>query len=187
MAENKWYDIYFEKLSKFGVSNESIDALKEKYGEALKKASLGTKEDSGCAYEGSLLEIVVSKVTAYAVFINGKLDKNAQVELSTLGKVCFLAMIGMAEIIEPQGDKWRQEHMGEIYRYKDGNPAIPVTMHSIAMCTQCGITFTPEEIEAMTILDRDNDNKQVKFFKSMLSTIVKSAYELAISEAKELA
>ena len=96
-------------------------------------------------------------------------------------------MIGMAEIIEPQGDKWRQEHLGEIYRYKDGNPAIPVTMHSIAMCTQCGITFTPEEIEAMTILDRNDDDKQVKFFKSMLSTIVKSAYELAISEAKELA
>lgn len=186
MAEINWFDTYFNKLIRFGVNEESVKLLKEKYGNSLKVASIASKSDSGCAYEGSLIEAVVGKVTKYAVFINNQLSENARVDQNTLCKICFLAMIGMAERIVPQTNDWRKNNLGECYTYKDGNAAIPVTLHSVAMCSECGISFTPEEIEAMTILDRKEDDKQAKFFSSVLSQIVKSAYELTFAEYRVL-
>ena len=47
-----------------------------------------------------------------------------------------------------------------------------------------GITFTPQEIEAMTILDRDPSDEQARFFASTLSIIIKQANELAFLQTR---
>jgi hypothetical protein len=39
----------------------------------------------------------------------------------------------------------------------------------------------------MTIIDRPADDKQSKFYSSMLSVIVKSAYEITFAELKTMA
>lgn len=186
MEYSKWFDTYFKKLVSFGVPEESVNLLKEKYGESLMSASIATKADSGCAYEGSLIETVVTKVTKYAVLINDQLDERVRVNKNVLCKICFLSLIGMADRVAPQTDEWRKKNLGECYTYKEGNAAIPTTLHSVAMCSGCGISFTPEEMEAMTIIDRKEDDKQAKYYSSMLSQIVKSAYELTFTECREL-
>ena len=71
--------------------------------------------------------------------------------------------------------------------YKESLPAIGNCLCSVSMCSQCGISLTPEEIEAMTIIDRPADDKQSKFYSSMLSVIVKSAYEITFAELKTMA
>ena len=58
-------------------------------------------------------------------------------------------------------------------------------LRSIALCEQMNIKLTPEEIEAMTILDRENED-QAKFFASPLATIVKIANELTFLHIKFL-
>jgi hypothetical protein len=176
---------YFSGLVKFGISEESVSLLREKFGHKIEKASIGTKKDSGCAYEGSLLDVVF-KAATNARNINNFLSPSVKVDIKSLFKVCFLAMIGIAERTIPQNDMWRQDHLGEMFVYKEGNVAIPNTWHSMSMCSECGISFSPEEIEAMTIIDRSDDDKQSRYYSSLLSTIVKSAFEITFAEFKAL-
>ena len=180
------FDRYFSGLLKFGINEESVNLLKEKYGDKLKKASICTKRDSGCAYEGSLLDVIL-KASTVACNLNSILSKDVRLDNKVLCKVCFLNMIGMAEVLVPQPDKWRNEHLGEMFMYKEGLPAIGNCLCSVSMCSQCGISLTPEEIEAMTIIDRPADDKQSKFYSSMLSVIVKSAYEITFAELRTMA
>lgn len=177
------YDRYFNGLIKFGVCEEGVNLLKERYGEQIRKASICTKRESGCAYEGSLLDVALKSATM-ACNINNMLSKEARVDTKTLCKVCFLNLIGMAEALIPQNDKWRVDHLGEMFTYKNDIASISNSLRSISMCSQCGIGFTPEEIEAMVTLDRPVDDKQGKFYSSLLTTIVKSAYEITFAELK---
>ena len=56
-------------------------------------------------------------------------------------------------------------------------------LRSIALCEECDIKLTAEEIEAMTILDRETED-QAKFFASPLAQIVKIANELTFLHLK---
>ena len=179
------FERYFNGLAKLGVAEQSVNLLKEKYGEKIKCASIATKKDSGCAYEGSLMNVAL-KAATNACAINNLLSNEVKVDVKSLSKICFLCMIGASDRLVCQTDKWRQEHLGEMFAYKDNNVAIPTTLHSVAICSECGIGFTSEEIEAMTILDRPADDKQSKYFASLLATIVKSAFEITFAELKTI-
>lgn len=183
--QEKWFEMYFSKLQSTGVSEESINLLREKYGESLKKATFAIKADSGYAYDGSLLEVVIKKVTSYAIKMNEMLDESIREDKNSIIKVCFLCYISMAERVVPSSDAWRKDKLGEMYTYKNSEGSIGIGLHSVCMATECGITFTPKEIEAMTILDRSDDDRQAKFFSTKLSTIVKSAFELAFAVGKD--
>ena len=56
------------------------------------------------------------------------------------------------------------------------------------MATECGITFTPIEIEAMTSIDRDSENDmQFKYHSNMLSNIVYQANQMVYIAAQKQA
>ena len=46
------------------------------------------------------------------------------------------------------------------------------------MAYECGIPLTASEVEAMTIMDKEAEDKQAKYFSSPLATIIKQANEL---------
>ena len=46
------------------------------------------------------------------------------------------------------------------------------------MCFECGIPLNAEEIEAMTINDRDLSDDQARWHASTMATIVRQANEL---------
>jgi hypothetical protein len=51
-------------------------------------------------------------------------------------------------------------------------------MKSLIFAQELGVNFTPEEIEAITIMDRRLDDEQTMFFSNPISVVLKQAHEL---------
>jgi hypothetical protein len=168
-------ELYAKKLGQVGVDTS---ILVDKYGELLKNGSFTQTNEFGNAYNGSLLEIILKVVTPYAVKLNELLPEEKRVDKPTLVKVCLLHQIAKAVRLIPNDNQWEVEKRGFIYKYDNDLPSIRTGLHSISMCFECGIPLTTEEIEAMTVNDRDLSDDQARWHSSIMATIVRQASEL---------
>ena len=184
--ENKYFYTYFKKLIASGVSEESCEKLKESWGSLLSEASYSTKLDSGLAYDGALLETVLMKLTVFAVKINDLYPEDIRVDKKSLVKVCLLQHISKCLRMTKSNDEWRIKKLGEVYTYTEGMAAIGTGLHSLIMASNAGIEFTQFEAEAMTIIDRKDDDLQAKYYSSILANIVKQANEMVYTQQHEL-
>lgn len=169
------FELYIKKLNQIGVNT---DLLVEKYGEQLKNATFTNTNDFGNAYNGSFIEITLKVLTSYAVKLNELLPIEQKVDKSTLVKICLLHQIAKCVRLIPNDNQWEIEKRGMVYKYKEDLPAIRTGMHSVSMCYECGIPLTTEEIEAMTINDRDLSDDQARWHASVMATLVRQANEL---------
>jgi hypothetical protein len=177
--------LYFKKLNEAGVSEEACEKLREMYGDVLSIGSFALKDDSGLAYEGSLLETSMRRLAVFAFKLNEIFNERIQVDKKSLIKVCLLQHISKSLRMVKSSDEWRIRKLGEVYTYVNGGPAIGIGFHSLLMAHDCGISFTTEEAEAMTIIDKTEDDLQSKYHSSMLSNIVKMANEMVWVHATE--
>jgi len=168
-------ELYVKKLGQVGVDTS---ILVDKYGELLKNGSFTQTNEFGNAYNGSLLEIILKVVTPYAVKLNELLPEEKRVDKPILVKVCLLHQIAKAVRLIPNDNQWEVEKRGFIYKYDNDLPSIRTGLHSISMCFECGIPLTTEEIEAMTVNDRDLSDDQARWHSSIMATIVRQASEL---------
>lgn len=175
MDKEKNYEIFLKKLNQFGIDTE---ILNNRYGELIRDASFTLSNDNGMAYEGSLVDIVLKVLTGYAVRINELLPKEKQVDKSSLVKVCLLHHISKAVRIIKNDNAWEIEKKNLIYKYDDNQTAIRTGLHSLAICQSCGIPFTIDEVEAMTINDRDLSDNQARYHSNIMSLIVRQANEM---------
>lgn len=173
--KNKNYELYLKKLSQVGVDATMFSG---EFGEKIKNATFTNTNDFGNAYQGSLLEIVLKVLTPYAVRLNELLPEDRRVDKNTLVKVCLLHHIAKSVRLVPNDNQWEIEKRGMIYKYDENQPSIRTGLHSLIMAQQCGITFTPEEAEVMTINDRDLTDDQARWHSSVMATIVRQANEL---------
>ena len=173
--KNKNYELYLKKLSQIGVDATMFAG---EFGEKIKDASFTNINDFGNAYQGSLLEIVLKVLTPYAVRLNELLPDEQKVDKNTLVKVCLLHHIAKAVRLVPNDNQWEIEKRGMIYKYDENQPSIRTGLHSLIMAQQSGISFTPEEAEAMTVNDRDLTDDQARWHSSVMATIVRQANEL---------
>ena len=173
------YQLFLTKLKENGIS---IDKLDEKYGELIKKASFSITADSGLAYEGSLVFVILYKLTPYAIKLNNLLPENVRANKESLIKVCLLHQLGKAVRIEPNPNDWEVKNRGMVFRYKNDMPAIRTGLHSLSMCIECGIDLNIEEVEAMTVNDRDMTDMQSRFHSSVMSCMVREASEMVYLE-----
>lgn len=81
-------------------------------------------------------------------------------------------------MFEKNDNQWEIEKKGIAYKYAKSDVALKMGARSILLCQEMGIQFTPEEFEAMLILDKDDNDLQSKFYSNALSVIVKQANEL---------
>ena len=169
------FDLFVEKLKKVGVD---CDKLVELYGEKIKNASFSVSNEDNNAYDGSLVNTILRILTPNAVRINEILPQGIKVDKNTIVKVCLLSHISKALRLIPNDNKWEVETRNLKYKFDTSLPSIRTGLHSIVMANECGIPFTAIEAEAMTIMDRDTEDKQAKYFSSTLSTIIKQANEL---------
>jgi hypothetical protein len=144
----------------------------------LDTASYSTKSDTGLAYDGALLNTVLTKLAVFAIKINELYPEEIRADTNSIVKVCLLQHISKCKRLEKSEDEWRIKRLGELYTYADGNPAIGTGLHSLIMATTAGIEFTPTEVEAMTIIDRKEDDMQAKYYSSILTNIIRQANEL---------
>lgn len=175
-TREKNYSILIKKLNQLGIDTS---ILNEKYGEQIKIALFNTTTST--SFEGSLLEYVINILTPSALklseiyFTDDKLDA---INKDSLIKVCLLTHISKCNMFT----KGKREGT---YEYAQYPYALKMGMRSVAICSECGINLTAEELEAMTILDRENDD-QTKFFSSPLAAIFKMANEMTFLKIKNI-
>lgn len=174
--------IYFEKLQKGGIKQECIDALKEKYGKAINKATYAQKTERGLAGDGILVNIVMRKLTVYALNINKLYPENMRVDPTSIIKICLLQHISKAIMFRDNPEEWRRKKNGELYAFAEKLPCLGVGLYSLTMAVECGITFTPIEVEAMTCIDKSHDDTQLQYHMSMLTSIIRQANEMVYIE-----
>ena len=167
--------LFFKKLSKLGIDTARLE---ETYGTAIMNGSFTNSNEFGNAYEGSLLEIVLKTLTPYAVKLNELLPEGKRVDKNTLVKICLLHQLAKAIRLVPNDNAWEIEKRGLVYKYNSGLPSIRTGLHSLIMCQTCGINFSTEEAEAMTVNDRDLTDDQARWHSSIMATIVRQASEL---------
>lgn len=180
--KTKNLELFIKKLNQLGIET---DVLIEKYGEKLKNASFTNTNDYGNAYDGSLLEIVLKVLTPYAVKINELLNEGQSADKNTLVKVCLLHQIAKAVRLVPNDNQWEVEKRGMVYKYDPSLPSIRCGLHSVSMCFECGIPLSTEEIEVMTINDRDLSDDQARWHASVMATVVRQANELTYIQINE--
>ena len=173
--KEKNFEIYVKKLNQVGVDTTE---LLEKFGDKIKEASFTNNNEFENAYPGSLIEIVLKVLTPYAVRLNELLPEEQRVDKNTLVKLCLLHHIGKAIKLIPNDNQWEVEKRGLVYKYDESQPSIRTGLHSLIIAQQCGIIFTPEEAEVMTVNDRDLTDDQSRWHSSVMSTIVRQANEL---------
>lgn len=173
--KEKNLEIYIKKLNQVGVDTSF---LIEKYGKLLMEATFTNSDEFGNAYSGSLVENVLKVLTPYAVKLNELLPEEQRVDKSTLVKMCLLHQIAKAVRIIPNDNQWEIEKRHLLWKYDSNLPSIRTGLHSVSMCFECGIPLTTEEIEVMTINDRDLSDDQARWHASVMATLVRQANEL---------
>ena len=174
------YELFLKKLNQLGIDTM---ALAEEYGEALAEATFSVNSENGLAYDGALIQTVLYKLTPYAIKINELFPKEIQVNKQSLVKVCLLHHIAKAIRLVPNTNDWEIKNRGLIYTYSKNQPSIRTGLHSLVMAQNCGIKFTPEEAEAMTVNDREMTDDQARWHSSLMASIVRQANEMVYLEA----
>ena len=177
----KNYQLFLKKLNEIGVDTTLMD---EKMGSKITNATFSITNEYGLAYDGSLINTVLRVLTPYAIKLNNLLPEAMQVDPKSIIKVCLLSHISKCEMFIPNDNQWEIEKRNILYKYAKSDVAFRMGMKSFILSQDLGITFTPQEIEAMTILDRDPSDEQARFFASTLSIIIKQANELAFLQTR---
>ena len=167
--------LFFKKLSQLGINTEDLE---KNYGEFIKEGSFTHSNENGCAYCGSLLEIILKTLTPYAVKLNELLPEEKRVDKNVLVKICLLHQLAKSIRLVPNDNSWEVEKRGFVFKYNNELPSIRTGLHSLIMCQNCGIEFTAEEAEAMTVNDRDLTDDQARWHSSITATFVRQASEL---------
>lgn len=184
---NKNYVLWLDYLKKYECYSEE---LVNDYGELIKNASFSLNESSGGAYQGALLDVVLSTLCVIASHINNDAfgenssgnikHKFLHVDKKSLMKVLLLQHISKADIFVSATEQWKI-NKGMLYEF---NPSLKTSMklgqRSLYICQKYGITFTEEEYEAMGICDKEEEKNSS--FVTPISQIVKMANQLTAIE-----
>lgn len=175
----KNYELFINKLGQLGIDTTKLN---DEFGELIKNATFSHATSNGLAYDGALLNTLLYKLTPYAVKLNELFPPDIRVDKQSLVKVCLLHQIAKAVRLVPNDNQWEVEKRGFIYKYSSENPSIRTGLHSLIMCQNCGIPFTVEEAEAMTVNDRDLTDDQTRWHSSVMASIVRQANEMVYLE-----
>ena len=184
---NRNYVLWTEYLKKYGCYSES---LIDEYGDLIKDASFAMSENSGGAYQGSMLDVVLSVLCVIASHINehafGVNDKGKtrhpllQVDKNSLMKVLLLQHISKSEMFVKTAEQWKA-NKGMLY---DFNPELPTALklgeRSAYICMKYGIQLSEEEYDAMKVCDRDDDKNNS--YVTPLAELVKISNQLTAIE-----
>lgn len=184
---NRNYLLWIEYLKKYDCYSEEL--IKD-YGDLIKVASFAMNETSGGAYQGSLLDIVLSNLCVIATHINeGAFGLNTKEKYkhqhlycnkTSLMKVLLLQHIAKAEMFIPSTEQWKI-NKGMFYEFNPNTQtALKLGERSIFLCMKYGIKLTEEEYDAMKICDKEEEKNNS--FVTPLAELVKIANQLTSIE-----
>lgn len=171
---------YFETAAPF-MTNELTEFL----GQEFMTAPASTNKDHNNAFEGGLVDHLL-RTTKFAISINSALPEKLRISKDEIIKVCFLYQIGKAHLYTPCTSEWHIKNQGKLYDFKNEQVPMRVGERSIFYALSNGIRFSENEFQAIINHDKDDSDKQAKFFTSPLGLLLKQANEWAIIEEKTL-
>ena len=141
--------------------------------------------DSGVAYDGALMFHIIM-VWHFANKLLPIYNKIAPINIKSLAKVIALHQLGKVGMFEPNTDEWQIKKLGKAFTFTESEACLKTGERSKMICGNAGIVFTPEEYEAMSILDKtaeeyDNMTK----YRTHLSTLLKMSSDMAYAVARE--
>jgi len=173
---NRFYgNVECAGLQNYLIKSDSLD-------ETLKAGVCGLNNDTGCAYPGSLL-VHINYVCALANRIANTISGTFKVELQSLVKCCILQHTAKLVMYKPNENEWEVEKKGQINMFVPLNARLKCGLRGALMALNHGVQLTPVEMEAITCLDRDDDNG--KAFDNIMTIIIRQANELAYAIEKE--
>lgn len=176
------YTSFVKKLEQYNIYPQ-VMADDVEFNNLLAKASAFTSEESGGAYEGSLVEHI-TRTAIIAFKINEILQPEVKVTpIDSIIRVCYLHQIAKAIMITKNTVDWEIKK-GKPFTFAKELPALKVGEYSIFLCNKYGIELTEDEYEAILSVDKEEDS-QTKYFSSVLSQILITSVNLANMERKK--
>ena len=183
---NSNFILWIERLQKYNCySQRLIDDM----GDLIKNASFSLTENSGSAYQGSMIDVVLNNLCRLGYelnencfgYQNNKIKhKHLYVNQNMLMRVLLLQHIAKAEMFVIQNNQWKAKN-GYIYDFNgELKTSLKLGERSIFLCMKYGIDLNEEEYEAMRIIDKDED--KTNSFTQPLCAIVKIANQLTAIE-----
>lgn len=178
---------YCKKLEKYGCYSEEMMKV---IGDKIKNCPFGMNEDSGGAYQGGMVDVVLHNLCKLAHNINelglggGEKPNHPflKVNSNMLFRVLLLQHIAKAEMFVRTEEQWKIKK-GFLYDFNDSlTSSLKLGERSIYLCQKYGITLEEEEYEAMRIIDREEC--KYDFFASPLALLVKFVNVLTATELK---
>lgn len=167
---------YIDRMEKYGCySQRMVDDI----GDKIKNAPFSMRDDSGGAYDGGLVDVVLNRMCRLAYDINtnafgGERIKHPGLMVNTdmLIRVLLLQHLGKAEMFIPSPDEWKRKK-GILYDFDDSlKTNLKLGERSLYLCQKYGITLNDEEYEAIRIIDREWDEKHL-IMSSPLACVVR--------------
>jgi hypothetical protein len=86
----------------------------------------------------------------------------------------------------PNPEQWQVQKQGKVFAFVENGACLRTGELSKLICGNAGITFTLEEYEAMSILDKTGDEyENMSKYRTPLSSILKNASDLAFAFARK--
>lgn len=178
---------FCNKLKKYNCySEEMVNDL----GEELMNCSFSLNDESGSAYQGSMIDVVLNHLCSIAYNINdivfGQSGKFGAMRVNPdmLMRVLLLQHIAKAEMFVDTRDSWKIKK-GMLYEF---NPNLKSVMklgeRSLYLCQKYGIRLEEEEYEAIRIIDK-TEEERISSYLSPLCLLVKMANNFVAVEMRQ--
>lgn len=141
--------------------------------------------DSGLAYDGAVMFHTIM-VWHFANKLLPIYNNISNINIESLAKVIALHQLGKVGMFKPNEDEWQVKKLGKAYAFIESEACLKTGERSKMICSNAGVVFTPEEYEAMSILDKTPEEyENMTKYRTHLSTLLKISSDLAYSVARE--
>lgn len=184
------YARWLKRLEKYNCHSPKMI---EELGEKFRTATWSMAVESGGAYAGAMLDIVLNHLCNLAYCFNEialtdirtKNTTHPYIKVSTdmLIRVLLLQHISKAELFVPQTEQWKAKK-GMLFTY---NPEIETTLkvgeRSLYLCQKYGIALSEDEFDAMRVIDK-MEEQSIGTYTTPLALMVRMANQFACIEIR---
>lgn len=178
-ANTAWVQFY-GIIENIGLSSYyDMDQLKKE----LTASPCALNEEMGTAYKGALL-MHINMVCALSQRISKMVSGTFPIDEKSLLKVCCIMHLSKRFLYVENENEWEIKNRGLLFKFaKNLDGVLKGGERSALEALNNGVKLSPIEFEAIKCLDEDDNTKNP--YKSIITTIVKQANELAYTIEKE--
>jgi hypothetical protein len=161
------------------TSYYDMDKLKDE----LLSSPCAVNDEAGTAYKGALITHI-NMTCALAQRLAKMVSGTFQVDETSLLKICCIMHLSKRHIYEINDNEWEIKNRGLNFKFRKGlEGVLKGSERSIIEAMNNGVKLTETEFEAIKSFDEIDANNNM--YKSIYTTIVRQANELAYAIEKE--